>query len=144
MKAPGRTGRQRDKNPFFSRNGGMNIRIIVGDIEIEGFLRDTPTALAIYDALPVKARAVRWGEEIYFNIPVRSNREEDAQIVMKPGDLAYWPDGDAFCVFFGPTPLSKGSAPIAASPVNLVGHLTGDIDSLKQAQQGDFVIVDKA
>lgn len=137
-------GRQRRKNLFFSRNGGMNIRITVGDIEIEGFLRDNPTALAIYDALPIRAKAVRWGEEIYFNIPVRSDREKDAQTVMKPGDLAYWPDGDAFCVFFGPTPLSKGSAPIAASPVNLIGHLTGDIDSLKGTREGDFVIVEKA
>lgn len=101
------------------------IRITAGDVTAEATLNDTKTAQAIWDALPIEARANTWGDEIYFGIPVFLE-EENAQEIVALGDLGYWPPGHAFCIFFGRTPMSRGNEIRPASPVNVFGKVEGD------------------
>jgi hypothetical protein len=111
------------------------IRISAGPVSAIGELFDTPTAQAIAAALPITARASTWGDEIYFGIPVTAD-EEDASAVVEVGDLAYWPPGSAFCIFFGPTPASRGGEIRPASPVNVVGRVEGDATVFRQVRDG--------
>lgn len=120
------------------------IRIRAGTIEMEAELNDSPTARLVWQALPIEGRANRWGEEIYFSIPVNTGGEPDARQDVEVGDLGYWPPGSAFCIFFGPTPVSSGSQPRAASPVNLVGKVTGDATCFRQVKDGEKVILEMA
>lgn len=116
-----------------------DIRITAGGVTAEAELNDSPTAQAILDALPITGRASTWGDEIYFTIPVEMAREADARAEMAVGELAYWPDGNAFCIFFGPTPASSGDAPVAASPVNVLGIVKGDATAFKAVASGEDV-----
>ena len=119
-----------------------NISIKAGQIEIAAELNDSGTAQAIWDVLPIKARGNRWGDEIYFSIPVERD-EENAQAVVAVGDLAYWPTGNAFCLFFGPTPMSSGAEPVPASPCNVFGKIIGDATILKQVPSGAEIIIEQ-
>lgn len=101
------------------------------------------TARAIIDALPIKGRGNRWGDEIYFSIGVSVERENAREAVEK-GDLAYWPPGEALCIFFGPTPASGGDEPRAASPVNVFGKILGDPTVFRKVRSGEEVIISKA
>lgn len=115
-----------------------NIVLKSGDLSIDAELNQSQTALSIVDKLPIEGWANVWGEEIYFEIPVSMTSEEDAREIMEVGELAYWPVGRAFCIFFGPTPVSKDERPRAYSPVNVVGRVTGDTELLKSVQNGDL------
>ncbi len=112
------------------------ILIEANEIIIEAELNDTSTAQAIFDALPFSGPANRWGDEIYFTIPVHLEQEPEAKEEVEVGDLGYWPVGDAFCIFFGPTPVSKTDKPRAYSPVNIFGHITGDPLLFKSIKSG--------
>jgi len=100
------------------------------------------TVEAIWDRLPIKGQANCWGDEIYFNIPVELT-EEDSQQVVERGDLAYWPPGHAFCIFFGKTPASRGDEPRAYSPVNVFGKVIGDPKIFREVQSGEEIEVEK-
>lgn len=113
------------------------------DSEFRARLDDTPTAKAIFDALPIEAGAQRWGEEIYFSIGVDCALEPDSRDVLQPGELGYWPPGAAFCIFFGPTPASQGDEIRAASAVNIVGRVTADLSSLSNVQDGQQIRIEK-
>ena len=89
-----------------------SIRIIFRDYSIEAELFDTETAKAVYDALPFEAYARTWGEEIYFEVPVKVKLEKGAKAGVNVGDLAYWPDGPAFCIFLDPRPQPTGRNPL--------------------------------
>jgi hypothetical protein len=102
------------------------IVITAGALAMEAELNDSPTARKIWDALPIEGRANTWGDEIYFEIPVKAGQEPDAREEVAVGELGYWPVGHAFCIFFGPTPASTDERPRAYSPVNIVGHVAGD------------------
>ncbi len=118
------------------------IEIRLGSSVFTAELFDTPTAQAILESLPLESSAILWGDEIYFGIPVQSPLEKEAQEVMEIGDLAYWPSMPAFCIFFGPTPVSLGPEPRAASAVNVFGRLTDiKIDLLRKVKGGDGVRV---
>lgn len=119
------------------------IRISAGRVTAEASLNDSPTADAIWDALPINARASTWGDEIYFGIPVQKD-EEDAQAVVAMGDLGYWPPGNSFCIFFGPTPASHGNEIRPASPVNVVGRVAGNATIFKQVRTGETVRLERA
>lgn len=106
------------------------IRILIGELAFNAELNDSATAKAIWDALPMEETGSRWGEEIYFSIPVACEPSADARDEMQVGELAYWPPGSAFCIFWGPTPASHGSEPRAASAVNPIGMLNGSPDAL--------------
>lgn len=100
--------------------------------------RNPRTAEAVINALPIEGRANRWGDEIYFSIPVRAD-EENSQVVTDLGDIAYWPPGNALCIFFGPTPVSRGDEPRAYSPVNVIGKVKGDLSLLRRVRGGERV-----
>jgi hypothetical protein len=101
------------------------VRITVGEVVLTAELQETETARRIWEALPLEATGSRWGDEIYFEIPVKVG-EEDPQAVVEVGDLGYWPPGKAFCVFWGPTPSSEADEVRPASPVNVFGRILED------------------
>ena len=102
------------------------IEIAVENITAYATLDGSPTADAVWEALPFTAQGHRWGEEIYFEIPVRLAQSAKARDVLDAGELGYWPVGHAFCIFWGPTPASRGSEIRAYTPVNVFGRLEGD------------------
>ena len=102
------------------------IRITANYVSATAMLNDSPTADATWDELPLEAQANTWGEEIYFGIPVHLDEADGASDVVDIGDLGYWPAGNAFCIFFGRTPASKGDEIRAASAVNVFGRVEGD------------------
>jgi hypothetical protein len=114
---------------------GKKIRIIAGTLEAEAELNDTRTAQAIWETLPIKGRVNLWGDEIYFSIPF-SLEPELGQELVSLGDLGYWPDGNAFCIFFGPTPVSQGDEIRPASPVTVFGKVIGDATAFKKIAEG--------
>ncbi|MFZ2446083.1 MAG: cyclophilin-like fold protein [Syntrophobacteraceae bacterium] len=120
------------------------IQIRAGAISLAAELNDSPTALALYEALPIAARASTWGDEIYFKVPVDQRLDETAAELVEMGDLGYWPTGRAFCVFFGPTPVSRGAEIRPASAVNVVGRVIGDPRALKAVREGDLIELDAA
>jgi hypothetical protein len=119
------------------------IRIRFGEVTVEGKLHETPTAQLIWEALPIEGDGHRWGEEIYFTIPVQTPLDDTAREVVQGGDLGYWPQGQALCIFFGPTPASQGDEIRAASAVNIVGTITGDPQIFTQATDGIIIRVEK-
>ena len=121
----------------------MKIRIFVQDIEAYVELENTPTAKAVFKSLPIDGAANRWGDEIYFVIPLRLDLEQDATDVVEKGDIAYWPEGCCFCIFFGKTPESTETEIKAASKVNIFGKIRGDAAIFKKVQNGDLIIVEK-
>lgn len=117
------------------------IRLSVGKVSVDAEMLDTPTASKILEALPFKSAANVWGDEIYFDIPLSLAQEPDARAEVEVGDLAYWPAGPAFCIFFGPTPISTGDQPRAYSPVNVFGKVLGDAKQFKGIPKGAVVKV---
>jgi uncharacterized protein len=119
------------------------IRITAGSVVAEAELDESKTAQAIWDALPITARGSTWGDEIYFGIPVHLD-EDQAKPTVGMGDLGYWPPGNAFCIFFGPTPMSRGPNEIRpASPVNVFGTVSGDATLFKQVRSGEQVTLER-
>ena len=102
------------------------IKINIGGIEAYADLNDSETAKAIWEALPFDSHGSTWGDEIYFSIPVKI-KGENPKALVDAGDIAYWPSGSAFCIFWGPTPASHGDEIRPASPVNIFGKLVGDV-----------------
>ena len=119
------------------------IKIESGDVSAEATLNETVTAQEIMQALPIEGSAQTWGDEVYFEIPV-SAEPENAQDVVDMGDLAYWPPGSAFCIFFGPTPMSSGDEIRPASAVNVCGKIDGDPKGFKSVKNGDRVTITEA
>ena len=120
------------------------IIISVGNVSLKAEMLDTPTASKILEALPIKGSANVWGNEIYFDISLSLKQEPSARADVEVGDLAYWPAGPAFCIFFGPTPVSTGTKPRAYSPVNVFGRVMGDAKQFKGVSSGAAVRVTKA
>jgi hypothetical protein len=118
------------------------IKITAGDVVAFAKLNESSTAEAIWNALPIEAQANTWGEEIYFSIPVYLE-EENAQEVVEKGDLGYWPPGNAFCIFFGRTPASRGDEIRPASPVDVIGRLEGDPTVFKRVRSGEKVVLEQ-
>ena len=120
------------------------IQITAGDVSATGVLEENATADAIWDALPISANANTWGDEIYFGIPVHVEEADDANDVVEMGSLAYWPPGNAFCIFFGRTPASQGDEIRAASAVNPLGKIEGDATVFKKVSGGTTVTIERA
>jgi len=118
-----------------------DILIQIGDVIMQAELYPTPTAQSIGDALPLAGAAHVWGEEIYFDLSLHIGMEPDAREEVEVGELGYWPAGPAFCIFFGPTPVSRGTAPRAYSPVNVFGKIKGDPAPLRNIPEGTPVRV---
>jgi hypothetical protein len=101
----------------------------------------TPTVEGLLSSAPFKARVNRWGDEVYFDAPVSAEIEKDARALMEVGEVAFWPDGSALAIFFGPTPVSTDDRPRAYSPCNIVGRVVGDVAVLRSVGTGTFVKV---
>jgi len=119
------------------------IRVCIGDAVARGELHDCPTATHIWEALPIQGQASRWGDEVYFGIPVVMDLDYTAHEVVERGDIGYWPQGPALCIFFGPTPVSHGDEIRPASAVNLVGKMEGELRIFKEVQEGMIVRLEK-
>ena len=91
----------------------------------------------------MEGRANTWGDEIYFEVPLVMDQESDARAEVEVGELGYWPVGRAFCIFFGPTPVSTDERPRAYSPVNVIGRVQGDATLFKLVMDGDLVRIDR-
>ncbi len=120
------------------------ILIDVENISMEAELLDTPTAHEIMQALPIEGSVSVWGDEIYFDIPLTIDQEPNASQDVAVGDLGYWPVGPAFCIFFGPTPVSTGDQPRAYSPVNVFGRVLGDPQLFKSVPGGATINITAA
>jgi len=120
----------------------MRIRFDFGALTLDAELLDTPTAKVIAEALPLTGSALTWGEEVYFEIPVRVAREADARAVITPGEIAYWPEGPAIALGFGRTPISKGDETRLASPCNVFAKALGDVKMLRAVKAGTMAKVE--
>jgi len=116
--------------------------ITTEDLKVDGSLNDSKTAQKVWDALPIEGRVNTWGDEVYFSIPVDVGLE-NAKAVVSEGDLGYWPPGNAFCIFFGLTPASRGDEIRPASPVNVFGKIIGDAKAFKKVRSGAKIIIEK-
>lgn len=123
---------------------GERISILVGNLKVEAELNESKTARLIREALPIEAKVNTWGEEIYFAIPVKTGLEEGAREVVSSGELGYWPTGHAFCIFFGPTPASRGDEIRAASAVNVIGKVLGDPKVFLNVKDGVKIVLEKS
>lgn len=121
---------------------GKRIRIRAGSVTMLAELNDSSTARAVESALPIEAAAQIWGDEIYFSIPVKHELEAGAVELVEVGDVGYWPPGRAFCIFYGPTPLSRGKEIRPASAVNLIGRVIGDAAELRGVEDRDSVLLE--
>jgi hypothetical protein len=119
----------------------MRIRFDFGAVTLDAELLDTPTAKAVAAALPIAGAALTWGEEVYFDIPVKVNREKDARAVVTPGEIAYWPDGHAIAIGYGRTPISEGNETRLASPCNVWARALGDVKALAKVRAGTKIKV---
>jgi len=117
------------------------VRITAGSVACTATLQPNRTARAIWNALPIEGRANLWGDEIYFEIPI-DLAEDEARAEVAVGDLAYWPPGNALCIFWGATPASRGTEPRAASPVNVFGRVDDGATAFGNVKNGTLVRVE--
>jgi uncharacterized protein len=117
------------------------IRFDFATLAVDAELLDTPTAAAIAAALPVSSSVLTWGEEVYFEVPVKAAREGDARAVVVPGEIAYWPEGHCIAIGFGRTPISRGDETRLASPCNIFAKALSDVKALAAVKAGAKVTV---
>jgi len=120
------------------------IKMTIGSVVLEAELLDTPTAEAIWNALPFTSRANTWGDEVYFSTPVKVKRETNARDVVQPGELAFWIEGDSIAVGFGRTPISRGNEIRLAARTNIWGRALSDVTALKRVNAGEAIKVERA
>jgi hypothetical protein len=100
------------------------------------------TVKAILDNLPIEVKINRWGDELYTDKTSIVAEEENAQSVVKQLDVAYWPEGNALCLFYGSTPISKSPDEILPySPVNIVGKILTKDDILEEFKDHSTVVI---
>ncbi len=117
----------------------MDILITIDDIlEMTARLYETEATQKFYDALPMECFLSRWGEEFYGDIPVMLEEDDTMRDVMDVGEIAFWPPGNAFCIVFGPTPMSRGEEPVLASDAIPLGLIT-DCPLSELSAKGDEV-----
>ena len=118
------------------------LKLTIGGVTLHAELFETPTAAAIFAAVPFESRATTWGEEVYFVAPVHVEREADARDVVAAGELAYRVEGEAIVIGFGPTPASEGAEIRLAAPANIWGKVVEDVRRLREVEPGQAVRVE--
>ena len=119
----------------------QKITIVADYVQVEAELNDSSTAKKIISKLPIEALAQRWGGEIYFSIPMTAELESDSREVLEASELGFWPAGNAFCIFFGPTPALQGDEIRAASAVNIIGKMKSDWTKLWNVSSGSSIVI---
>ncbi|MEO1767100.1 cyclophilin-like fold protein [Thiobacter aerophilum] len=117
------------------------IRIQVGRVVLTARLRNTPTADAVWTALPLSSTAETWGDEVYFSVPLSVPLEKDARQILEPGEIAFWVQGQAIAIGFGPTPVSRAGEIRLVTRCNVWADAEGDVTSLRAVHAGDGVTV---
>jgi hypothetical protein len=120
------------------------IKITAGNITLEATLADAACAEALWNILPLSTKINTWGDEIYFSIPLHHELDATAREVVEMGDLGYWPEGPAFCIFYGPTPISTDKEIRPASAVNIIGKVIGDPTSLRTVLPGSKITLSQS
>lgn len=120
------------------------IMITAGEVQLRGELADTASARAVAEQLPIAAEPNVWGDEFYFSIPLKLATDATAATVVPVGTIGYWPPGSALAIFFGPTPMSTGPEPVAASAVNVVGRILDDATRLRLVKHAKKILIEKA
>ena len=120
----------------------MRIQITWDGGQLVAALRDTPTARLVWDALPYTSSASTWGEEVYFELPVRAELEDDARQVVDPGTVCFWTGGNALALPYGPTPMSQGDECRLVTEVNILGQIEGDPRLLSSVRDGIDISVE--
>jgi hypothetical protein len=121
----------------------VQVRIVIDNVMLYAEFFDTACAKAIVAQLPLEGVPEKWGDEFYFEIPVREFLDETATAKVKIGDIGYWPTGRAIAIFFGPTPMSTGADPVPASAVNLVGKVIDDATLLRKLKSASAVRIER-
>ena len=124
-----------------ARPSRTHIRIELGELSLGATLKHTETGLLVREQLPFSSRVNRWGDEIYFTVPITAELEEGASDVVQKGEICFWPPGRAMALFFGPTPASVAQECRAASPVNVFGRIDGDPSRLDGIRGGERVVI---
>ena len=119
-----------------------NIRITLGKVIIEAELLDTPTALTIFNNLPFASKVKTWGDEVYFETPVKTELEDNARDVINAGEIAFWCEGGCIAIGFGPTPISQGNEIRLAAKTNIWAKALNDVTQLKTVKPDDFIFIE--
>jgi hypothetical protein len=120
----------------------VRVRIAWQSGEVTANLRDTPTAKQLVTVLPCEAQASTWGDEVYFEVPLKAVLEPDAQQVVQPGTVCFWVQGSSLALPFGPTPVSEGDECRLVTRCNVLGKIEGDPRQLKKVRQGARIRVE--
>ena len=118
------------------------LKMTIGDVEIKAELSNTPTADALWAVLPFEAKAQIWGKEVYFTTPATASLEHDAKDIVEPGELAFWVEGSAIAIGFGPTPISEGDEIRLVEPTNIWGRAIDDVTQLDHVRFGAKIRVE--
>ena len=124
----------------------MNIFIKTSKYKIECLLKKNETAEAIRKMLPIKSKINTWGDEIYFDIPTNSiKQDKNAKVVFELGEIAFWNQGNAIAIGFGPTPVSEKDEIRLISPANhwADAKKPSDLKKLKNLKSGETIEVIK-
>jgi hypothetical protein len=108
---------------------------------VSATLNDTPTARALVAALPLKAKAQTWGEEVYFELPVKAALEGSAKQVVPPGTVCFWTEGSSLALPWGRTPVSEGDESRLVTRCNVLGAIDGDPRQFASVRNGDSITV---
>ena len=122
----------------------LEINISVGELEVTGTLNNSSCSSQIWKLLPITSNCNTWGDEIYFSIDLSFPEDSNSTEVVDSGTLAFWPPGNAFCIFYGKTPASNGDEIRAASPVNIIGSISGDEKVFRSIAPGTKITISKA
>lgn len=120
------------------------ISIIAGGMTFKGILNNSNTADTVWQNLPIESKANTWGDEIYFGIGLSVGLEKGASATVKKFEMGYWPPGQAFCIFFGQTPVSTATEIRAASEVNILGRIEASAEDLRKVSSGSAIRLEKA